>query len=195
MTRILHIDASQRREASASRKLSAAIVNSLAANGPAEIDRLDLAETQAPPVTEDWIVARQIAPEEQTPAQRAVLAASDALVARLRNADAIVIGTPIYNFGAPAPLKAWIDMIARPRVTFRYTEGGPVGLVTGKKAYLAVASGGTAIEGPVDFLTPYLRHALGFVGIKDIAVFDAGRAAKQPDGVREALAAIEAHAG
>ena len=85
-------------------------------------------------------------------------------------ADVVVIGTPIYNFSIPASLKAWVDMVARARKTFRYTENGPVGLLSDKKAYIVVASGGVKVGSPADFATPYLRHALSFVGITDVDV-------------------------
>ena len=80
---------------------------------------------------------------------------------------------PVYNFGMPAALKAWIDLVARPRVTFAYTEGGPVGLLEGKQAIVAVASGGTQIDSAGDFATPHLRHVLRFIGISDVTVFNA----------------------
>ena len=80
----------------------------------------------------------------------------------------LVIGSPIYDFSIPSVLKAWIDMIARARLTFRYTEDGVEGLLKGKKAYVIVPSGGVPMGSPMDFATPYLRHALGFVGITDV---------------------------
>jgi FMN-dependent NADH-azoreductase len=113
----------------------------------------------------DWVTANFTPPEERGEAERAALAESDALVAELKAADVLVIGVPIYNFGIPAALKAWVDLVARARVTFRYTEQGPVGLLTGKRAYLAVASGGTPVGSAIDFATGYLRHVLGFLGI------------------------------
>jgi len=95
---------------------------------------------------------------------------TDALVAELKEADILVIGAPIYNFSVPTALKAWIDMIARARLTFRYTEKGVEGLLLNKKAYIVVPSGGVPVGSPVDFATPYLRHALAFVGIDDIEI-------------------------
>jgi FMN-dependent NADH-azoreductase len=80
---------------------------------------------------------------------------------------------PMYNFGMPAALKAWIDLIARPKVTFAYTEGGPVGLLEGKRAIVAVASGGVPVGAPIDFATPHLQQVLKFVGIDDITVHTA----------------------
>ncbi|MCH8159834.1 MAG: NAD(P)H-dependent oxidoreductase, partial [Proteobacteria bacterium] len=107
--------------------------------------------------------------------QRKTLAYSDTLVAELQNADVLVIGVSMYNFSITATLKAWIDMIARARLTFRYTENGPQGLLSGKKAYLVVATGGVPVGSPMDFATPYLRHALAFVGITDVEIVAADR--------------------
>jgi FMN-dependent NADH-azoreductase len=88
---------------------------------------------------------------------------------------------PIYNFGIPAALKAWVDLIARARLTFRYTENGPVGLLKGKKAFLVVASGGVGVDSAVDFATPYMRQALRFVGITDVEVIAADRQSARGD--------------
>ena len=69
--------------------------------------------------------------------------------------------------------KAWIDLVARARKTFKYTDNGPVGLLEGKKAYVVITSGGVPSGAPVDFTTPYVRHVLGFLGIQDVTVFAA----------------------
>ncbi len=164
---VLHIDSSMRRDGSVTRGLTRKLVAQLA--GPeTEVIRRDLAGGDLPMIDEAWIGANFTDPAERDAAQRAALAASDALIAELRAANTLVIGLPIYNFGIPAALKAWIDMIARARETFRYTEHGPVGLLEGKRAIVAVASGGVPIGSEVDFATPYLRHALAFVGITDV---------------------------
>jgi len=109
-------------------------------------------------------------------------------------ADVLVIGVPIYNFGIPAALKAWVDMVARARLTFRYTEQGPEGLLRVKRAYLVVASGGTAAGSAVDFATGYLRHVLGFLGIDDVEIIAADRAQVRgpADTLNSALARIDA---
>ena len=96
------------------------------------------------------------------------LALSNALVAELQAADVIVIGAPVYNFGVPAAFKAWIDQVARAGLTFKYTEYGPKGLLEGKRAIVAVASGGTEVGSDIDFATGYIRHVLGFIGIEDV---------------------------
>lgn len=161
---ILRVDASARKAGSSSRALTDALIARLA---PDEIVTRDLTEV-LPFVTEDWVGANFTDESERTDAQKAELALSDSLVDELVAADTLVIGTPIYNFAVPAALKAWIDLIARARKTFHYTANGPEGLLTGKKAYILVASGGTAIGSEIDYATGYLRHVLGFIGITDV---------------------------
>lgn len=170
---ILEISASGRRDDSVSRMLTRDIVNAIAGrHSSATIRHRDLADG-VELVDEAWIGANFTDKADRTSAQQDRLRTSDALVAELKDADAIVIGAPIYNFGVPAALKAWVDMIARARLTFRYTENGPEGLLTGKKAYVVIASGGVPVDSAVDFATPYLRQALRFVGITDVEVIAA----------------------
>ncbi|MBO6505642.1 MAG: NAD(P)H-dependent oxidoreductase [Kordiimonadaceae bacterium] len=181
---ILRIDSSARKSGSTTRELTSELVSLLSDQlGGADIIARDVADG-LPFVDEDWVNANFTAPEDRTDAHKQKLAFSDSLVAELQNADTIVIGLPIYNFGVPATLKAWVDMIARARLTFRYTSEGPEGLLTGKKAYIAVASGGTSAGSEIDFATSYLRHALKFVGITDVTLIDASAAAQ---GAEEAL--------
>lgn len=165
---ILHIDASARMQDSVSRALSARIVAHFA---PERLKRRDLADGPAF-IDESFALATFTPPEDRTAEQSAALALSDALVGEVQAADTIVIGTPIYNFFAPAALKAWIDQVARAGVTFAYGDNGPEGKLTGKRAIIAVASGGTKIGGPGDHATPYLRHMLGFLGITDVTFVD-----------------------
>jgi FMN-dependent NADH-azoreductase len=91
----------------------------------------------------------------------------------LERNELIVISMPIYNFNLSASLKLWIDQIARVGRTFRYTENGPIGLLTGKRAVILFASGGTKVGSEIDFGTPYLRHLLGFIGITDVEIITA----------------------
>lgn len=171
MTHVLRIDASMRHDGSTTRALTDKVIDRLA---PARVTVRDLAHG-IELIDAAWIGANFTDPAERSDAQRDRLAVSDALVAEMRAADTLVIGLPVYNFGVPAALKAWIDQIARARETFRYTETGPVGLLTGKRAIIVAASGGMAIDSEIDFATPYLRHALGFVGITDVTVIAAGQ--------------------
>jgi FMN-dependent NADH-azoreductase len=179
--RILEVSASGRRADSVSRKLCNEIIEALETReGGVEVTRRDLSRG-IPLVDERWIQANFTPAEERTRDQREVLSRSDSLVEELQAADVIIIGSPIYNFGVPAALKAWVDMIARARKTFRYTSSGPEGLLKGKKAYLVIASGGVPVDSPVDFATPYLRQALGFVGITDIDVIAADQLNSRAD--------------
>ena len=172
-THILEISASARSEGSMSRLLTCDLLQALEdRHGDITVTRRNVAEG-LPFVDADWVVATNTPEEERSEAQRRKLAFSDELVQELMAADILVIGAPIYNFSVPASLKAWIDMIARVRLTFRYTENGPVGLLEGKKAYVLTPSGGVPVGSPVDFATPYLRHALGFVGITDVHIVGA----------------------
>ncbi|AMO70753.1 FMN-dependent NADH-azoreductase [Sphingorhabdus sp. M41] len=168
-TNILRIDASARKVGSSSRALTDALMERLA---PDNIVTRDLTEV-LPFVTEDWVRANFTDENERTEAQKAELALSDSLVDELIAADTLVIGTPIYNFAVPAALKAWIDLIARARKTFHYTANGPEGLLSGKKAYVLIASGGTEVGSEIDFASGYLRHVLSFVGITDVTIIAA----------------------
>lgn len=161
---VLHIDASARTQDSLSRQLSAKAV---ANENATDVIRRDLNDG-LPFLTENWAIGTFTPPESRSAAQNEALALSDRLVAEVERADTIVIGTPIYNFNVPAVLKAWIDQIARAGVTFKYGENGPVGLLEGKKVIVTIASGGTAIGSDYDFATPYLKFALGFLGITDV---------------------------
>jgi FMN-dependent NADH-azoreductase len=192
--KVLEISASGRRSDSVSRMLTAELIEALEIReGEIDVLRRDLSDGVSL-VDESWIGANFTAEEERTAEQRGVLQESDALVAELQAADVIVIGAPIYNFGIPAALKAWVDMIARARLTFRYTANGPEGLLTGKKAYIVIASGGVAVDSAVDFATPYLRQALKFVGITDVDVIAAeqlnSRAEESIDAARVRIAEL-----
>jgi FMN-dependent NADH-azoreductase len=162
----LHIDSSARRTGSVSRDLTAQIVERL---GAAEVIRRDLA-TPLPLLDETWINANFTPADQRSDEQAKLLAQSDALVEELKAADTLVIGAPIYNFSVPAGLKAWIDLVARVGLTFTYTDQGPVGLLEGKRAIIAVASGGTEAGSAIDFATGYLRHMLGFMGITEVEI-------------------------
>lgn len=110
---------------------------------------------------------------DRTEQQAQLAAIADALIDELQSADTLVISSPIYNFGVPASVKAWADLVARAGTTFKYTETGPVGLLEGKKAYITVASGGTPVGGEMDFMTSWLTFFLGFLGIKEVKVIAA----------------------
>jgi len=145
----------------------------------------DLAREPIPHLTAERFQAFLAEPEARSIEQQAVVEASDALIAELQAADVIVIGLPMYNFGVPSQLKAYFDHVARAGSTFRYTEDGPVGLLTGKKAYVFATRGGLYAGTPRDSETAYVRQFLAFLGITDVefvyaeglAISDASRQA------------------
>lgn len=167
---ILHIDASARLTGSVTRDLTAQIVDRLGG----EVIRRDLTDA-LPQITETWVNANFTAADERDAVQRDTLALSDELIEEIKAADTVVIGVPVYNFGVPAALKAWIDLIARAGVTFKYSETGPIGLLEGKRAIVAVSTGGTPVGSDIDFASGYIRHVLGFIGITDVEVIAADR--------------------
>jgi len=178
---ILRLDASMRKTGSFSRGLSGKLIKKLTGELDLSEDNTseqnwkvtirDLAEG-IPLIDENWIKANFTDADERTAEQNKYLEISDLLVDELNNADLIVIGLPIYNFGVPAAFKAWIDQVVRSKLTFRYGDNGPIGLVKNKKAYIIIASGGTKLGTELDFISSYLRHILGFVGITDVTFID-----------------------
>jgi FMN-dependent NADH-azoreductase len=128
----------------------------------------DLARDPVPHLDAERFGAFVAKPESRTLKQDAVVAYSDELIGELKQADVIVLGLPMYNFGVPSTLKAWFDHIARAGVTFQYTATGPVGLLTGKKVYVLAARGGIYAGTPRDTQTAYVRDFLAFLGITDV---------------------------
>jgi FMN-dependent NADH-azoreductase len=171
MSNILHITSSIRSDAeSISRQLGQSIVNGLAAKTGASVTTRDLAANDIPYVSAERFAANLTPPADRTPEQAELAAIADALIAELQAADTIVIASPVYNFGPPASLKAWADLVARAGTTFRYTATGPEGLLTGKKAYLAIATGGTPVGSDFDFMSRWLIFFLGFLGITEVEI-------------------------
>lgn len=192
MTHILRIDASARNEGSTTRPLADQLVNRLVEQGyGATVTRRDLNIAQPALLTESWISANFTEEAARSDEQKAVLAGSDELIAELEAADTIVITAPIYNFAIPASLKAWVDLVARARRTFRYTEAGPEGLLKGKRAFIIFASGGVPLGSEVDFASGYLKHILGFVGITDVTIIAADGHMTDGEAVNRATSAID----
>ncbi len=190
---ILHLDCSPGdRNASFSRQVSAALAAGLAAEGGTLTYR-DLAETPPPHIDGALRSGWMSEAGNRTPAQVEIVTRSEGLIAELKSADIIVIGSPMYNFTVPSTLKAWIDHIAIAGQTFRYTaEGVPEGLLKGKKAYLVLASGGIYSQGPaaaLEHLATYLKAILGFLGFSEVHVVRVEGIAYGPDAARAALAA------
>jgi len=178
MKNILHVKSSLLGEASYSIKLGNAIVEKIQEKYPANTLReLNLVDMAIPHLTPAALPPMFLPEDQLTEEDKASNRLSDELVKQLFEADIIVIGAPLINFTIHTSLKAWIDHITRPKITFGYGEDGrPVGLVTGKKIYVAMSSGGIYSEGPGkenDFVAPYLKAFLGFLGMTDLTVFRA----------------------
>lgn len=139
-----------------------------AANPEGKVIVRDLANDPVPHLNAQRFGAFLAKPEDRTAEQQVVVDFSDALIDELRSADVIALGLPMYNFGIPSTLKAYIDHIGRAGVTFRYTANGPEGLLTGKKAYIFAARGGMYAGTALDTQTSYVRDFLRFIGISDV---------------------------
>jgi FMN-dependent NADH-azoreductase len=138
------------------------------ANPDGQVVVRDLAKNPVPHLDGDRFGAFLSKAEDRTAQQQTVVDFSDSLIEELRNADVVVLGLPMYNFGIPSQLKAYFDHIARAGVTFRYTNKGPVGLLTGKKVYVMATRGGMYAGTPRDSQTAYVRDFLAFIGITDV---------------------------
>jgi FMN-dependent NADH-azoreductase len=173
--KILHLISSPRGEASFSIKLGNALVEKLqAANPDSTVKVHSLIKTPFPHLEEAHLNSFFTPVESRTPEMLEAVKHSDDAIAELQDADIIVIGVPMYNFGIHSTLKAWIDHIARAGFTFRYSEKGPEGLIKDKKVYLAISTGGIYSEGAMkayDFTEPYLCAVLGFLGMTDITAY------------------------
>src|SRR5262245_52725856 len=164
---ILQINASIYSEGGQSSRIANDLVARLQAQNPgARLTIRDLARETVPHLDAERFGAfLSKSPSEK---EREVLAYSDRLIGELKDADVIVLGLPMYNFGVPSQLKSWFDHIARAGVTFKYTDKGPVGLVTGKKAYVVATRGGLYAGTANDTQTGYVKTFLGFLGIVDV---------------------------
>lgn len=179
MTKILHIDSSARHEGSASRELGSRLIDRLAS--PTTVVKRDLSDG-VPLLSESTLAAMWTPEADRSDAQNSELAVADEFIEELFSADAIVIGLPIYNFGPPAAMKAWADLVARAGTTFRYTETGPEGLVPNKPVYVVVASGGVPVGSPMDLSSTWLTTFLGFLGLTDVTVIAADQLNVDPEG-------------
>jgi FMN-dependent NADH-azoreductase len=160
----------------------------------AEVVERDLGAAGVPHLDGARVAAFFAKPDERNPEQKAIVAYSDALIDEVRRADIIVLGLPMYNFGVPSQLKAWFDHIARAGETFKYTEKGAVGLLTGKKAYVFAARGGVYAGTANDFETPFVRQFFGFLGITDLQFVYAEGLALGEESRNNSIAAAQAGA-
>lgn len=177
---ILLVNASSRYQDSLTRSVATEVAQHLATENDTSLTERDVA-AGLPFINEDWVNANFTDPADRSEAQQQTLALSDSLVSELQKAQQLVIGVPVYNFSIPATLKAWIDLVARARETFRYTENGPEGLLKTKRAYLVAASGGVPIGSDWDYATRYMQQVLGFLGINDVIVINANDWVKHHD--------------
>jgi FMN-dependent NADH-azoreductase len=179
MAQVLVLNSSAAGDASVSKLLVQEAVAQLSRQDPElRVATRDLGDDPIPHLTRDSAAA--LRGEPANPAQAAARALSDALVDELKAADTIIIGAPMYNFGIPSTLKAWFDHVLRAGVTFSYSEAGPEGLLTGKRAIVVESRGGLYSEGPaqiMDAQEPHLRTLLGFMGITDVSFVRAERLA------------------
>ena len=169
MKTILQLNASMLSDNGQSSRLANELVTALRQEEPAaKLILRDLARDPVPHLDADRFGAFIARPEARTLKQDAFVAYSDGLIGELKQADVIVLGLPMYNFGVPSTLKAYFDHIARAGVTFQYTATGPVGLLAGKKLYVFATRGGIYAGTPRDTQTAYVRDFLAFLGIADV---------------------------
>lgn len=169
MTTLLQINASMFSGNGQSTRLANQFVAAWRNNNPeGTVSLRDLGDDPIPHLTAQSLGALMTKPEDRTAEQQAFVDFADGLIDELKSADIIVIGLPMYNFGVPSTLKAYFDHVARAGVTFRYTDKGAEGLVTGKKAYVFAARGGKYVGTPIDTQTSYVKDFLRFIGIEDV---------------------------
>lgn len=184
----LLIATSAQGESASSFQLATRLIDELQ---PIKLTTRDLS-SGIPTVSQSWVTANLTAEDERTADQRAQLDLSDTLIGEIQAADTLVITCPIYNFGVSSALKAWIDQICRAGITFKYTENGPVGLLSGKRAYIIVTSGGVPVGSPMDFASPHLKQVLNFIGITDIKCIVADQQMTTSDALARAEDQIKA---
>ena len=190
---ILQITSSARGQGSFSTRLANELVQALQANNAgSKLTLRDLVLQPHPAMDENALGALFTPADKRSAEQAARVAENDVLINELFANDVIVIAAPMINFGVPSQLKHWIDAVARAGTTFSYTATGPVGLVTGKKAYVVTARGGVHRDQPSDGITGYLRTFLGFLGITDVEFIYAEGLAMGPDAEAAALAGARA---
>ncbi|OEC41311.1 FMN-dependent NADH-azoreductase [Pseudomonas sp. 1D4] len=174
MSRVLIVESSARQQGSISRQLTAEFIARWKTAHPAdEVVVRDLAQETVPHLDSDLLGGWMKPADQQNDAERAALTRSNRLTDELLAADVLVLAAPMYNFGIPSTLKAWLDHVLRAGVTFKYTETGPQGLLNGKRAFVLTARGGVYAGGPLDHQEPYLRQALAFIGIHDVTFIHA----------------------
>jgi len=169
MSRVLVIESSARQQGSVSRDLTQQFIATWKAAHPADqVQVRDLAIDPVPHLDATLLGGWMTPSEQQSEAEKVALARSNQLTDELLAADVLVLAAPMYNFAIPSTLKAWLDHVLRAGVTFKYTDTGPQGLLTGKRAFVLTARGGIYAGSGLDHQEPYLRQALAFIGIHDV---------------------------
>lgn len=198
MSQVLLITSSPRVE-SFSTRVGRRLAERLTSRPGSTLTVRDLTRHPLAHIDDSFAVARNTPSDFLTSAQRSVLSLSDELLRELFAADTLIVAAGMINFGIPSSLKAYVDHVVRPGITFRYGEKGPEGLVRGKKAYFVLARGGVYTQGPMqayNFQDTYLKAALGFIGITDVEVIAIEGVAFGPEAaekaVSTALARVEA---
>lgn len=189
---ILQINSSIRAENAYSSRLANNLVAGLRQQVPTtSLLVRDLAKTPHPLLDEATLIALSTPAEQRSLAQAQRVALDDALIAEIQQADILVLTAPMYNFGIPAQLKAWIDAIARAGVTFRYSENGAEGLLKNKQVYVIQTAGGVHSGSDRDSQSTYLRTVLGFLGMTDVTFIYAEGLAMGAESERAALQGAE----
>jgi FMN-dependent NADH-azoreductase len=178
---ILHIDSSARLTGSNTRIIGQYLVNSLNTT----VVHRDLAVHPLPPITAEDLMGVHGSSNDQRDSLHTHLALSDQLIQELKDADTLVIGAAMYNFGIPASLKQWIDAICRAGVSFKYTDQGPVGLLNIKRAFIITATGGTPVGSSMDFASGYLAQICSFIGVEEVLHIDASGSKGSPEQIIE----------
>jgi FMN-dependent NADH-azoreductase len=195
MNKVLFVTSSPRGQQSYSQQVARRIVDDLKIGHPgAQITVRNVARDPLPHIGEAFVSGMAQAPEKRSPAEAKAMAVSDELIDELAAADVLVLAVPMYNFGLPSALKAWVDHVVRAGRTFKYGANGPQGLLKNKRAVIVVSRGGVYSDGPMkqmDFQESYLKSVLGFIGIADVEIVRVEGVAMGDEAVRSAMAAAK----
>ncbi|GAA5315792.1 MAG: NAD(P)H-dependent oxidoreductase [Candidatus Pelagadaptatus aseana] len=168
MNKILQINTSLHQDSATSSQLADQLARRLMNQHSGDLIKRDLGELDIPHLSAEQHAGFSLPREQRSPAQKQAAQLSDTLIQELRDSDTIIIGLPLYNFGIPSALKAWIDHVARAGETFNYTSEGPKGTLTGKQVYVIATRGGQYAGTDSDLQTPYLQQVLGFIGLDQV---------------------------
>ena len=186
MSNVLLVLTSPRGE-SVSTKLATQLAEKITAKSGGKVTVRDVASKPLPHIDAELISATRSGKTDLTAHEKAAFDRAMDIVSEVKTADVIVIGAALFNFGPTTNLKGWVDHLAVPGQTFRYTAEGPEGLVKGKKVYVVTASAGTYGDGPGDYLKPWLTFALGFMGMSDVEVITVDKLAYGPEAAEAAI--------